>query len=153
MAIKKKKKSRKDEEDIPLVGMLFICSYSMLTWENMFTTWNKTMNISVVYTTYIGAVPQALSHCKWLEQMFKSLNVRYKKVDLGVHKDMVTFVRQTSGKRELPQVFINNIYIGVGEAEDLMVSLNYIIILLSISGSYLFVYVVSYTLLLALLGI
>ncbi|KAF0979089.1 hypothetical protein FDP41_002159 [Naegleria fowleri] len=84
MAIKKKKKSRKDEEDIPLV----------------------------VYTTYIGAVPQALSHCKWLEQMFKSLNVRYKKVDLGVHKDMVTFVRQTSGKRELPQVFINNIYIG-----------------------------------------
>ncbi|KAL9641465.1 hypothetical protein ABK040_013390 [Willaertia magna] len=65
-----------------------------------------------VYTTYIGALPLTISNCKWLEQTFQLLKIRYKKVDVGKEKGKIDYLKQVSGRKTLPAVLFNGLYIG-----------------------------------------
>lgn len=67
----------------------------------------------IIYVTYIGAVRKTSSDCSRLQMILDNHGIKYTKVDLGVEPEKREQMVKKSGKKTLPQVFIDDLYIGV----------------------------------------
>jgi glutaredoxin len=67
----------------------------------------------IVFVTYIGAVRKTQENCRALTNMFDNHKIKYTKVDLGVTPERREQMVKGSGKYTLPQVFVDDTYIGV----------------------------------------
>jgi len=73
----------------------------------------------IIYVTYIGAVRKTSSDCSRLQMILDNHGIEYTKVDLGVEPEKREQMVKKSGKKTLPQVFIDDLYIGgIDEIED-----------------------------------
>ncbi len=71
-----------------------------------------------VYVTYITAVRKTASDCARLLQIFDGHGIKYTKIDIGSKPEMREKMVKGSGKKTLPQVFIEDMYIGGLEEID-----------------------------------
>ena len=72
-----------------------------------------------VYVTYITAIRKVKSDCERLLQILDSRNIKYTKVDVGVLPQRREEMVQLSGKKDIPQVFVDKDYVGgVDEIEN-----------------------------------
>jgi glutaredoxin len=74
----------------------------------------------IVYVTYIGAVRKTQENCRNLLNIFDNHKIKYTKVDLGVTPEKREEMVKISGLNTLPQVFVDDTYIGVRFMQTLL---------------------------------
>jgi glutaredoxin 3 len=73
----------------------------------------------IVYVTYISAVRKTQENCRALLSILDNHRIKYTKVDIGVTPERREQMIKGSGKATLPQVFVDDLFIGgFEEIED-----------------------------------
>jgi glutaredoxin 3 len=67
----------------------------------------------ILYVTYLGAIRKTASDIQRLCLILDGHKIPYTKIDLGVNPEKREEMVKRSGKKTLPQVFIDETYIGV----------------------------------------
>ena len=67
----------------------------------------------IIYVTYITAIRKTASDIARLQLIFDNHKIPYTKIDLGVNPEKREDMVKRSGQKTLPQVFIDETYIGV----------------------------------------
>jgi glutaredoxin len=67
----------------------------------------------VVYVSSSAGVRKTMDNCKFITDTFDILKIKYTTVDLAITPEKRPDMEKNSGKKVVPQVFINDKYIGV----------------------------------------
>lgn len=66
----------------------------------------------MVFVTYLGAVRKTAERCKQVLAWLNALKIKFTLVDLGVVPERRAEMVKISGKHELPQLFVDDAFIG-----------------------------------------